>query len=75
MGLAAQERVGSFIDVSVVIFEDFSSEIPIGVAHHRHEHVDLLVEWVNAMAASCGCHPKSRIGVAVVFAFVGLGAA
>jgi len=63
VGLTTQERVGSFIDISVVVLEYLPGEIPIDVAHHRHEQVDLFVKWVDAMAAGRRRHPGLRRGV------------
>lgn len=70
MGFATQERVGSFIDLPVVILEDLSSEVPIGVAHHCYEHVDLFVERIDAVAAAGRRHSRLRRGVVVVIFLV-----
>ena len=51
MSLTTQERVGSFIDIPVVVLEDLPGEISIDVAHYRDEQVDLFVKWVDAIAA------------------------
>ena len=63
VGLTTKERVGSFIDISVVVLEYFPGEIPIDVAHYRHEQVDLFVEWVDTIAAGRRRHPGLRRGV------------
>ena len=66
MGFAPQECVGSFIDVSVVVLEDPSSEIPIDVTHHRRERVNLFVEWIDSIAAGRRRHSGLGAGVVVV---------
>ena len=70
MSLAAEERVCSFIDIPVIVLEDFPSEIPIDVAHHPHEQVDLFVKRIDAIAAGRRRHYGSRRGVMVFFLVV-----
>jgi len=70
MGFTTQERVGSFIDVSIVVLEDPSSEIPIGVTHHRRERVDLFVEWIDTIAACRRRHSESGTGVVLVMVVI-----
>lgn len=52
------------------MLENLSSEISIGVAHHRHEHVDLFIKWVDGIAAGRRRHPRSRAEVVVVMFLV-----
>jgi len=73
MSFATQERVGSFINVSVVVLEDLSSEIPIDVTHQRDEHIDLSIEWIDAIAAGRCRHSRSRRRVVVVIFHVSSG--
>ena len=70
MSFTTQERVGSLVDISVVVLENFSSEIPIDVDHHRHEQVDLFVKRIDAMAAGRRRHSRSRRRVAVMIFLV-----
>ena len=73
MGFTVEERVGSFINVTVVVLEDLSSEIPIGVTHQCHEYVDLFIEWVDAIAAGRRRHFKPRRRAVMVNSLVDSG--
>jgi hypothetical protein len=73
VGFIVEKRVGSFINVTIVVLEDLSSEIPIDVTHHSREHVNLFIEWIDAIAAGCCRHSKPRGRAVVVNSLVNSG--